>query len=253
MKTIQILLLLCITIFTAACGSSDTATSTSGGDIPLGELKGKIVLYDSLGKILSDASGATVQLEGTSFSATTDANGIWSIKDLPSRTYSITFTKSDFHTMKNTSYQFLGGGISYYGETPLQQQLRFTGTLDGFVFQPGTGQGALYYDFSATAPDSVLIEARIFFSRTPAIDPSDSNSYQTYIIEYPWFGSSSHSRNRPLYVTDFIPFFKSGDTVYVKMFFGFRASLNQYFDVSTLKTTIVGFGTPSNTLSNIFP
>ncbi len=253
MKTIHKLLLLTIIIFIAACGSSDTATSTSGGDIPLGDLKGKIVLYDSVGKILNDASGAIVQLEGTSFSATTDASGIWSIKDLPSRTYSMSFTKAGCYTMKNTSYHFLGGGISYYGEIHLQQELRFTGTLDGFVFQTATGQGDLYYDFSASAPDSVLIEARIFFSRTPAIDPGDSNSYQTYFTEYAWFASSLHSRNRPLYFSDLSPFFKSGDTIYVKMFFGFDASLDQYLDVTTLKTTVVGFGTPSNTLSTIFP
>ncbi|HET9135864.1 MAG TPA: carboxypeptidase-like regulatory domain-containing protein [Candidatus Kapabacteria bacterium] len=253
MKIFYILGVGIIVFLLSSCSSSDNTTSTSGGDIPTGEFKGRIILFDSTARQLSDASGAIVHLEGTTLTATTDAEGMWSFKDLPSRTYSISFTKPGFDTMRNTSYQFLGGGTVYYGEVNLQQQFHFTARLDGFVFQSSTGQGNIYYDFSADTPDSAVIQARLYFSNTPNIDPTDIHSYKTFFTEYPYFIGSNHSMNRPLYESDLLNFFKSRDTIYAKMYFGFQATVDQYLDVTTVRPITVGFGAPTNTLSTMLP
>jgi hypothetical protein len=107
-------------------------TSTTTSPEVTGDLKGTVSLYDSHFNLVSDKSGVLVQAEGTSFSGISDTGGNWIIHDLPTRTYSLSFSKSGYGTMKNTSFSFVGGGTVLYdglngnNQMTLSQPVTFT-------------------------------------------------------------------------------------------------------------------------------
>src|SRR5256885_16188600 len=100
---IQAILSFAFLVFLFGCKNSTPAASQE----VTGELKGTVGLYNAHGMEISDRSGVLIQAEGTNFSAISDSAGNWSIHDLPSQTYSISFSKNGFGTVKNTSFPFL--------------------------------------------------------------------------------------------------------------------------------------------------
>ena len=133
-QTILSLAMLLGICFLASCKSNST---NAPADLA-GDLTGRVSLMDSKGNTVSDRSGVTVQAEGTAFSATTDTAGYWTITNLPGGTYSISFSKPTYNTWKNTAYQFVGGGLTWFGvnfpnngsELTLIQSPTYTITLD---------------------------------------------------------------------------------------------------------------------------
>lgn len=75
-----------------------------------GMLKGFVVLYDEFGDRLSDHSGVTISIDNTTYSATTDSDGKWSITDVETGTYNIQLNKSGYGTYILYGVQFVGGG-----------------------------------------------------------------------------------------------------------------------------------------------
>jgi len=89
-------------------GCTDSSTNNSSSSNLTGDLTGGITLTDYRDQYKSDKSGVLVQLDCTSFSAITDTAGLWIIHNLPSKTYSLTFSKEGCSTWKDESYSFLG-------------------------------------------------------------------------------------------------------------------------------------------------
>ena len=98
-----------------------------------GDLQGQISLYDSESHSVQDKSGIVVSADGTPFSATTDTAGYWTIKNLPVGIYSMSFSKAGYNTMKNTSFQFVGGGSLWYGKMTLGQTPNYTVSMDSLL------------------------------------------------------------------------------------------------------------------------
>ncbi len=111
MKSLPLLrsLLLVLFLVSAGCGSDPVDPSD-----PNNRLKGKLVgfvhLEDECSQQINDASDVTVTVEGTSYTATTDQDGFWSLDDLPAGTYDFSFTKGGYTTAKLCCFQFVGGG-----------------------------------------------------------------------------------------------------------------------------------------------
>src|ERR1017187_162139 len=89
------------------CKSSTTVVETN-----VGIIQGKVALSVNCNAV-SNASGATVHIEGTGFSATTDSLGDWTIKNVPAGIYNILITKPTFDTYLVPQYQFGGAGTQF--------------------------------------------------------------------------------------------------------------------------------------------
>lgn len=92
-------------------GEDDLTTPSSGN------ISGSVNLYDE-GTTPSDKSGMKVTATSatTSFSATTDANGAFSIPDVPYGTYTLLYEKSGYGTYKRFNLQHTDTGT---GNTPI--------------------------------------------------------------------------------------------------------------------------------------
>lgn len=104
---------LALLILCGVCGCSGTESPTQSQQGLVGNLNGEIELHGVRGELLTDMSGVKVVVEGTSFSALTDARGKWKIKDLPAGTYILVYSKAGIGTTKRFGYQFVGGGEAY--------------------------------------------------------------------------------------------------------------------------------------------
>jgi hypothetical protein len=74
----------------------------------LGSLSGNALLYSQTGSILPISSGITVTAEGTGKTAVTNDSGKWTISGLAAGTYTFTFTKSGFGSMKQFDFTTAG-------------------------------------------------------------------------------------------------------------------------------------------------
>ncbi|MBS1904108.1 MAG: carboxypeptidase regulatory-like domain-containing protein [Bacteroidetes bacterium] len=130
-------------------------------------LQGTVTLIDSVGNRLNDASGVTVRLDDSTFSAVTDVNGVWKIHGLPNRTYEITYSKPGFGTIHEASYQFLGGDTVFHADQVLWMpihrrfELSDVGAVGGYVGVGGQASvpsnGILYSYLLCVASDSTSL------------------------------------------------------------------------------------------------
>jgi len=106
----RIFIVLSIFSFLFGCKGKNGDTGPSGptGQTIKGDLSGTINLYDDNGK-QNNSSGASVQLEGTSYIALTDSAGKWLLTNVPMGTYVLSFSKPGYATTKEMSYKFVGG------------------------------------------------------------------------------------------------------------------------------------------------
>jgi hypothetical protein len=197
---IQAILSFTFIAFVFGCQNSTPATSQ---DVT-GELKGTVGLYDAHGMEISNRSGVFVQAEGTNFSTISDSAGNWIIQDLPTQTYSISFSKSGFGTVKNTSFSFIGGGtVSYGNRVYLYQPLTVTITLDSVSATTDSlsydNFGYLSGHISGASADSAIIQAYVLFGTSSAIVFGDTTTY---------LGGLLWDNSRP------IPLRKKGDDFY---------------------------------------
>jgi hypothetical protein len=264
MKILPVLFLLMVA---AGCSDSNTATSsTSGGDGVTGDLIGSVTVVDYRGRNMSNRSGVHVQFDGTAFSTISNSDGSWVAHNMPTRNYSITFTKEGFSTYKITSFVNVGGGTLRVGDATVVQPCRFTLTLDGVVM-PKTDSiipnsnghiqrtGSFYVHTSTDVPDSVSFSTIIVLSRSPNINIADSSTFVTWtsstLSQALFTTDTSISVQRMLYYSIFSPYFSPGETVYIRLYPIIRFS--QYYDIHSNQyiTDPASFGPGSNVLSGV--
>jgi hypothetical protein len=240
--------------FLNSCKDDDTAVSSR----LTGDLTGNVILVNSDMNTVQDRSGATVSAEGTTFSAMTDTAGYWTIKGLPAGTYSVSFTKPGYDIYKNTSFQFVGGGLLWFelGSVTLYQPPSYTITLD--TIKPRSisrdsvadSISGIYGHFSVIPSDAKPLSWRIIISKdpNPSIDPTTEVDYFDFQS-----GNGSYAGKNP---NDFIidlGYFnfsniQSGQTLYVRAY-PTGNGLRGYFDVKTHSNVYTGYGAASNILS----
>jgi hypothetical protein len=84
------------------------------GPTPSGNIVGTLILYSDNALTLQDKSGAQVSIEGRSFSASTTADGTWTLVDVPAGVHTLVFSKTGFATQKYFNFQFVGAGTYYF-------------------------------------------------------------------------------------------------------------------------------------------
>ena len=77
---------------------------------PLQTVEGFVALYNEFGQALPNSAGATVSLDSTSFSAITDSAGKFVIKNVPAGSYTVSYTKNGYGTIKQNYHDYQGGG-----------------------------------------------------------------------------------------------------------------------------------------------
>jgi hypothetical protein len=232
---------------------SSCKQTTTPAEIPTGTLKGNIVLVDYNDKPITNKSGVLVQLDGTSFSATTDAAGYWTIENLPSRTYNLTFSKPGFSSIRGQE-AFLGGATVWYNDPSypiyIPQPSRDTVILDGILF--GKLWGLYIHSLRKIVKDPAYF--LIITGNQPHLDAADAKSYRNYQVRYANALSSPDSLSMVVYVynTDEIfNGFSSGDTIYFRLYP--TTGSFRYSDPDTDLNVYVGIGPGSNELSATMP
>lgn len=123
----KIQITLSILLALALLGSCKNNTIVENSDV--GSFRGNVALVNAMGDTLSNHAGAIVQIEGTSFQATSNARGDWEIDNVPAGIYNIMLTKPGFDTLIIPQYQFSGAGISFLMSSAIQAF-----PLDSLVF-----------------------------------------------------------------------------------------------------------------------
>lgn len=95
---------------------------------------GKVILLntDDSSKPFSDHSGVTVALRGTSLSSVTDSSGQYRIPDVPSGSYTITYTKPGFDTVSN-NLEYSGTGVDSLDRVVLHSLLSAINSIRGKI------------------------------------------------------------------------------------------------------------------------
>lgn len=117
----------------ASCTNDDGPVAAQPPE-PTGTIAGFVTLIDSTGPVVP--SGATVRIEGTSHSATTDSLGRWTIDSVPAGIYTFVVTKEGYSTERIFRRQFVGRDtllvFSDHSLVPAPAVLR---RLPGFVIE----------------------------------------------------------------------------------------------------------------------
>lgn len=65
-----------------------------------GDISGKVMIYDSLGRALADHSGVVVIIDSTGLADTTDASGAYSFSQVPAGRYNFSYMKEGYGTYR---------------------------------------------------------------------------------------------------------------------------------------------------------
>ena len=157
------------------------ANGTNGTNGPLltGDITGFVRPLDEFGNILLDKSGVTATLENTNplVTATSDANGKFTLTGVKTGTYNITLSKAGYGTMKLISVSHAGGSTAttlYRTEiSQISSSIISNFTATNGISTYTTIAGTVTPTPTATTPRDVFI----VFSTNP--NPTPENS--TYI------------------------------------------------------------------------
>jgi hypothetical protein len=172
MKTLLSFILLFFAALLISCGKTNVITNTYSTAEP-GNIKGKVILYDTNGVLLSDFSGVKVAMEGTSYSILTATDGTWELQNVPAGTYpSLMYSKVGFPTYK--SYQ-----------SATQGQQGTPGNIGAYIIGGGGTQYDGIQNFYQISNISVDLVLRPFDEDYKKITYRDTliNSNATYVID----------------------------------------------------------------------
>ncbi|HET9135860.1 MAG TPA: carboxypeptidase-like regulatory domain-containing protein [Candidatus Kapabacteria bacterium] len=243
-----------------AYGCKDDSSSTSNE--VTGTLRGYVALFNEHGRYESNFGGVLIQCEGLPYSTISDSTGKWELTNLPTRTYSISFSKAGYITYKRTSYGFIAGGIvEMSGASVLNKPIDFTIILDAVTMPspdtPGVTQvphsGLAYCHTSMNTPGNhARIQYAILSGHTPNIDINDPSTYIYIGSGGEFYNTSindSSANFQSILYYQYMNGYKPGETVYFRAF-PFLI-LTTYHDVKTGTDIIDGYGQGSNVLSAV--
>ncbi len=152
--------ILSVLLALALLGACKT-TTTVVGNSDTGTLQGSVALITALGDTLPNYAGATIQIQGTQFHATSNATGGWEIDNVPAGIYNVVLTKPGFDTLIIPQYEFSGVGTSFLMNTGIQalltDSLVFTVTNTTEDSTQGRYEGVLTWTGYVSGPDSLAL------------------------------------------------------------------------------------------------
>ncbi|NDA60577.1 MAG: carboxypeptidase regulatory-like domain-containing protein [Chitinophagia bacterium] len=229
-KTIGVVLVLLL-----ACNKNSNQHSITVPDViqaekRRGNIVGTVQLIDLDGKMLQDASGATVAIDNSTMNSESMANGRWTLDSIPFGTYDLSISKSGygtarimglFHAASNHAPTLIGKSkilnqISNIEVTALNTRklTEVNPNLSQFINE-GLAEDGIVFDpvFTSNTPGEKKV--RLFFGTSPDVSTTNyvvtekqkysgrANESENFNFGYSWFESKG---------------FQPGQTVYVKAF-----------------------------------
>ena len=235
--------LMSLLIFTS-CSKDDDPTPEP---ITKANIIGSVNLYDE-GVTQIDNSNMTVQVQGTGLSAITDADGDFTLLDIPFGTYAIIFEKSGFGTFKKFDLEHTNTGSSTIitenpslGEISTTQVTALTSSVNGNDIQisittnpAGNNGNTRYVRYFLSADPNVSNENYTYYS--PGL-VSQINPFEITLSQNNLSGAG----------------FSSGQTVYVKVY-GDSFWSNEYDDPDLGRKVFPNLNmTSANSVSFVVP
>jgi hypothetical protein len=241
-----------------------SANESTNGQV-VGVLRGAIALYDSNDMAVTDKSGVHVTLDGTSFSAYTDSLGLWTINNLPTRVYPVTFSKQGYSSVPGQMTFVAGDTLWYYSPlypAALVQPPTYTVTLDAMIVENSSPTTFLVYGhMSKNAPINVTLKVAFITSHSP--NPDFDNTAISVNDEGNNIGTNRYSKQNPDsivqigkgfdYYSTLLTGFSKGDTIYTRAYPLLGNHYQYEYNFNTKRTIYVGHGVGSNVLSAVIP
>jgi len=233
----KFLIFIGIVLFLSSCKKT---TTTEELPTPVQDVVGFVSLYDQYGDYQQNGAGVTVSLDSTSFSATTDSNGKFVLKNVPTGYYTVTYSKSGYITYKSSYSNLLGGqayllpGINLYAPS-INVVTYLTAGYDSLI--------SLYQVASVVGPTNVTGEqksAMLFIGFTPAVSA-------TNYVEAIYIGNTGNEFENGYSFTNY-----SGKTIYIV---GYGATTDySYLNAATEQYVYTALSaTPSNVATLTIP
>jgi hypothetical protein len=273
MKHSNVCILLAATILLLSSCKETTVTGTGAA----GNIVGFIQVMDTLSNAMDDASGVTVSLPGTPYTALSDHTGRWQLSGVPEGTYKILFSKAGYSSFEEFNISFQGNGTFYYkyGVAPVvifgipnfhpdlvlrpfedHLTLRDSDYYDSLGYYHYVQDTIIqkYYSAEFTSKSqythpyfSMYLGVVLYFSKTKNIDPMDTRSFllTSLQLSYDRTYDSTGTGDFTVYRSDLQKSgFSSGDSVYCQAYSGLENILNvsTWTDPETNKIVYGGFG-----------
>jgi hypothetical protein len=245
-----------LVLITAAGCSGDAGPQGPAGPALTGAWTGFVSLHDEYGGPLASDSGVTVTASPGSSSSVTTADGAWTLSNLKTGIYTVTFAGSGMGTFIRDAGQFVGGGTVDIATLNLSQQS--TGVIINLALTFNAAQDTLFATGTVNAPAVTGFPRyiRLFYSGSASVGPAVAN----YTVTGPVAGTAY----RAVHTTFSIPVtgadlaglqhaFASGSTVNA-VAYGDSFYNNSYTDTTTGKTVYPNVGpTASNVVQFVMP
>ena len=238
-----------LVLFAIAGCSGDTGPQGPAGPALTGAWTGFVSLHDEYGGPLASDSGVTVTASPGGSSSVTTADGAWTLSNLKTGIYTVTFAGSGMGTFIRDAGQFVGGGTVDIATLNLSQQS--TGVIINLALAFNAAQDTLFATGTVNAPAIAGFPRyiRLFYSGSASVGPAVAN----YTVTGPVAGTAY----RVVHTTFSIAItgadlaglqhaFASGSTVNA-VAYGDSFYNNSYTDTTTGKTVYPNVGpTASN-------
>ena len=242
----SVVCILTFSLLLISCKGADGPVGASGPKLK-GDITGLVLLLNEDGSQPSNKSGVSITIEGTSYTATTDASGSYTIAGVETGIYSITYSKTGYGLTKNLKYQFSGGGQAFVGTTTLCQPATFSVSN---LSNPSGSTIAITLSPAVTAIKSVIL----FIGNNNSVSSNPQNYLTAIVFVSSTFtnGVLSTSLSQSTYRSAGLV---SGNTAYI-IAYGINdgSRFSGYTDFSTGRFVYTSVGaTPSNVLSITVP
>jgi len=245
-----------LALLTVAGCSGSSGPQGPAGPALTGAWTGFVSLHDEYGGPLANDSGVTVTASPGSATSVTTADGAWTLSNLKTGVYTVTFAGPGMGTFIRDAGQFVGGGTIEIATLNFSQQS--TGVITNLALMFNAAQDTLFATgiINAPAVPGFPRYIRLFYSGSASVSPAVAN----YTVTGPVAGTAyrvTHT-NFSIAVTgaDLAGLqhaFASGSTVNA-VAYGDSFYNNSYTDTTTGKIVYPNVSpTASNVVSFVMP
>jgi hypothetical protein len=216
------------------------ANGTDAGGIT-GTIMGKIRQFDQYGsEYTANLNTTTVSIDGTSNSVVTDAKGNYTLSNVASGIYDVSYQKPNCGLVKKQQISFPGNGTLYIDYNISDKAtFLFTGGYVKDTVVSGLNKFRVSLNFPSTPKSK---SALTILGKTNSMNPEDGVSFLSYSTIF----LSANSTSFGFMVNyDSFPFanFVKGDIVYIKVYPATFYNIS-YYDYVNGTNVFTGCGTP---------
>ena len=166
----------CVLVAFAAAGcSGDAGPQGPAGPALTGAWTGFVSLHDEYGGPLASDSGITVTASPESSTSVTSADGGYTLANLKTGVYTVTFTGQGMGTFIRDAGQFVGGGNVVLATINFSQQS--TGVINSLALAFNAAQDTLFATGTVNVPAVTGYPRyiRLFYSGSASVGPAVAN------------------------------------------------------------------------------